>query len=257
MYIPASALLVLAGSTAVGIWFAQRRKITILPYQNGLFYNKGQLENVLAPGLYTVYRASQHIEIVDMRAQIIRVAAQEMLTSDNIVVKISQHLVMTVQDPAKAIHSSTDYSQHLQQQAQMILRSIVATMSLDDLLADRESSDGRLYSELTAYAQTLGLRIDAVNIKDIILPPGIKRACAGIVEAQKDAKRQLEKARGEQALLRSLANAARLYQEHPLLLNSRLIQSLGDGQNSVVFKAAPINHKIQNQGQNPQQGHTS
>jgi len=71
--------------------------------------------------------------------------------------------------------------------------------------------------------------------RGLILPPGDKEKI--VAEARKDAQRQLEKARGEQALLRSLANTAKLYQEHPMLLNTRLIQSLGDGQNSVVFKA--------------------
>lgn len=223
----------------------QHRRIVVYPWQKGLLYRKGAFEKILGQGVYHIHRHQSHIQIVDIRDQITKISAQEMLTADKISVKLSQNLIFAVIDPIKAVHTSTDYSLHLQQQAQMILRGLVAGISLDDILEQRQTLDDALNKALATKAGELGLAIKTAGIKDIILPAGLKKACAGVAEARKDAQRQLEKARGEQALLRSLANTAKLYQEHPMLLNTRLIQSLGDGQNSVVFKAETTSTGLQ------------
>ena len=108
---------------------------------------------------------------------------------------------------------------------------------LDQLLEKKSALDAKLFEKMLVAAEDLGVTMATLAIRDVMLPANLKRAFAGALEAQKDAQRQLEVARGEQAVLRSLANSAKLYESNPSLLQARVIQALSNGNNSIVFGA--------------------
>src|SRR5262249_43113053 len=134
-------------------------------------------------------------------------------------------------------HASTNYLSTFYAQMQIILRGLVAAHTLEELLENRKAFDESLLVEAAKTATELGLTVTHCAVRDIMLPAGLKRAMAGIMEAKKDAQAQMEKARGEQAVLRSLANLASLYETHPSLAQARVIQALSSGNHTIVFGA--------------------
>jgi len=131
--------------------------------------------------------------------------------------------------------TSADYLLDLNTAAQMALRHAVGRLSLDEILEKKPDINAEILSQTLAKAKSLGLDVTDLVVRDIILPAQLKRAFSGVIEAQKDAQRKLEVARGEQALLRTLSNASRLYAENPSLLQACVLHALETGQNSIVF----------------------
>ncbi len=213
------------------------RHATLYRYQAGLYYERGKLVRVLGAGRHKVRVGFSEIEIIDLRPTIANLLSQDIMTRDRMGIKLSVSTTYAVSDPAKAHEEVTDYEVAFHDLAQRTLREVVSGLSVDELLDQRQETDAKLFGLLAERAEALGLKVSASGIKDIILPANLKRAYAGILEAQKDAQRQLEKARGEHAVLRSLANAARLYDGNPSLLQARLIQALGTGSHQMVFKS--------------------
>ncbi len=113
----------------------------------------------------------------------------------------------------------------------------VQSLDLEALLGDRREINAQLQSALSAKASAVGLDLREISIRDIMLPAALKKAFGGLLEAQKEAQVAVEKARGEQAVLRSLANSARLYAEHPTLVSARLLQALDTGAHTLVLNA--------------------
>jgi regulator of protease activity HflC (stomatin/prohibitin superfamily) len=117
----------------------------------------------------------------------------------------------------------------------LALRDLVAMTTIDELLEKKTEADAQLLASAATRAERLGLRISALALRDIVLPANLKKAFAAALEAQKDAQRQLEAARGEQAALRSLAISSKMHENNPALLQARLIQALSSGANTIVF----------------------
>ena len=213
---------------------------TIYQYQKGLLYRSGVFKTLLEPGRYRYWKSRTFVRVVDMRRNLVTLPGQEILTKDKINVKTSIVVAYEIADPAQVEHASTNLLAELYAAAQIVLRDLVSTVILDELLEHKGEIDAKLLTAVAAKAATLGLSVSAAAVKDVMLPPNLKRAYSGILEAQKDAQRQLEKARGEQAVLRSLANSAALYESNPNLLRARVIQALSTGNNSIVVGSSDI-----------------
>jgi len=239
--------LIIAAVLLLIVMYLARRQFrfqTIYDYQQGLLYRRGIFVEALAPGRYFVFAPRDMIEVYDTRKTMLSIPGQEILTKDKINIKLSLSGYYVIADPVKTKQSSQYYIAELYNDAQMILRDRVAEVTLDELLENRASIDTALLEGMTDKAAGLGLTLSALAIKDIILPANLKRAFASVMEAQKEAQRQLEKARGEQAVLRSLANSSKMYEGNPSLLQARILQSWAEGKNTVVFNAdgATIHH---------------
>lgn len=165
---------------------------------------------------------------------------QEILTSDGIAVKVSAALEYAVTDPSKMLNSSTNFVALVYSQAQVSLRSAVGESSLDELLAGREAISARLLALLSPSVAELGAELSSARVLGIMLPADVRRAYAQAVTAQKEGVAALERARGETAALRSLANAARTMQDHPGLLQLRAVQAIeaSKGNTTLELKIA-------------------
>jgi regulator of protease activity HflC (stomatin/prohibitin superfamily) len=226
--------LLLAAFAGYG-WFGFKTQI-VYDFQKALLYHKGALKSVLGAGAHRYASKYQSIQIVDTRKAIIALSGQDILTRDNVNIKLTVVGFYEVTDVVRAMTGHASFVVNLHNLAQVELRRIVNGLTIDELLESKKDLDAAIQGNLAAHGEALGLTLSEFAIRDILLPANLKRAFAGLLEAQKEAQRQLEKARGEQAVLRNLANASKLYEGNPMLLQARLIQTLSSGNNSIVFK---------------------
>jgi regulator of protease activity HflC (stomatin/prohibitin superfamily) len=213
----------------------QPRRIVILEHQRGVLYVRGRLTSVLEPGLYWTTLRRQ-ITPVDTRRQLHQMPGQEILTSDGIAVKISASLEYSIVDPQKMLTSSNNFIGLVYSQGQLDLRTAVGELTLESILNAREAISGRFLQLLAPSLTLLGAELHSARVLDIMLPADIRRAYASAVTAQKEGLASLERARGETAALRSLANAARLTQDHPGLLQLRALQTLDTTKGSATLE---------------------
>ena len=211
--------------------------VVIYEFQKGLLYRHGAFKQVLGAGKHYYLKRSSSIEVIDVRKTMFTLPGQEILTRDNISLKVSLTGFYEITDPVLARHSSTNYVVELYNQAQIILRDLIGALTFEEVLEKKIEIDAQLLATTTEMAKALGLTVTTLAIRDIMLPANLKKAFSGVLEAQKEAQRQLEKARGEQAVLRSLANGSQMYEANPMLLQARLVQALSSGENSIVFNA--------------------
>lgn len=143
-------------------------------------------------------------------------------------VKLSLAAEFSIVDPALAVNSTQDFLAAFYLHMQLALREAVSALKADELMAQRQSLGLSLLESGQTKVTSLGLSVSAVNVKDLTFPGELKKIFAQVVKAQKEGLAALERARGETAALRNLANAARLVEGNPALLQLRLLQSLGD-----------------------------
>jgi regulator of protease activity HflC (stomatin/prohibitin superfamily) len=231
------AVLVALG--ALAFWSPSR--VTVFEYERGLRYRRGRFVAVLPPGAHWVARRGGAVTRVDVRPQVLTVPGQELLSSDGIGVKVSLVAGVEVVDPAKAINQVQNYTAALYTLLQVALRQVVGSRSLEDLLAGRADVGPKVLEATAPSALDFGLKISSVDVRDVMLPGDLKRIFAQELAARKEGLAALEKARGETAALRNLANAARIIEDNPALMQLRLLQHLGaTSGNTVVLGDAGI-----------------
>ncbi|WP_242392675.1 slipin family protein [Anaeromyxobacter oryzisoli] len=224
----AAALVVIGAAIAVGV-VARRlvRFVLVREYEAGLLYRGGRFARRLGPGARIVLPVWEDVVVVDLRRRIATIPGQEVLSADNVGLKVSVAATYEIADPVRAVHEAQSYEEALHVAVQLGLRAAVGAAKIDDLLAQRIEIGKRLADAVGPQAEALGLRLHLVEVKDVMFPGELKKIFAEVVRAQKEGQAALERARGETAALRSLANAARLIEESPALMNLRVLQSVG------------------------------
>lgn len=204
----------------------------------GLLYQHGKFVQVLGPGRHIRWGRNFTVTPSDTRKATLAVAGQDVLTADNIVVKLTLVVTHQITDPAKAAHDTQNWYGDLYTSAQLALRAVVGSVAAEALLTQRPDLAPQLLSRVQPDAAKIGLTVHAVEVKDVMLPADLKRAFADTLKAKQEGLAALERARGESAALRNLANAARVLEGNPALMNLRLVQSLTAAQgagNTLVF----------------------
>jgi regulator of protease activity HflC (stomatin/prohibitin superfamily) len=222
---------------AISIYARIFGRAFIYQYQQGMLYRDGKFVKLLEPGLYRYRKSRTEIIAMDKRKTMLSLPGQDILTRDNINLKLSLAGFYEVTDPVSARHASQNYVTELYNHAQLSLRDVIGGFTLDELLEKKGEIDALLLEKIADKAKTVGCTVSILAVRDIMLPANLKKAFSGILETKKEAQIQLEKARGEQAVLRSLANAAQLFESNPHLLQARVIQTLSNGNNTIVFGA--------------------
>lgn len=232
LYLGAFTLFCLS---AVAVWRRVFETQIIYEFQKGLLYRNGRLERVVGAGRYRFLKRRARIDVFDMRNTQIVAPGQSILTKDNVNVKITVSGLYAINDPVQLSKQSANHVAELYDVCQLALRDVVAATTIDELLEKKTEIDAQLLERVAEKAGRIGVAFSSLALRDIILPANLKRAFGAILEAQKEAQRQLEAARGEQAVLRSLANSAKMYENNPALLQARLIQTLSSGANTIVY----------------------
>ena len=198
----------------------------------GLLYHKGLFVEVLGSGRHVRWGRRYRMVAIDVRKAFINVPAQEVLTADNIGLKISLLLNFQITDPVKVTHDTQNWQCDLYNLAQLALRAVVAAAPVEALLNQRLDIAAQLTARVQPAAAKIGLNVLDVEVKDVMFPAELKRAFAEVLKAKQEGQAALERARGESAALRNLANAARVLDGNPALMNLRLMQSISAAQNA-------------------------
>jgi regulator of protease activity HflC (stomatin/prohibitin superfamily) len=227
--------VVLAVAALVVLAWRTLRRTVVRDYQRGLLYRRGRLVRTLDAGVHWVFRPTSELIVIDIRSRLSTVAGQEVLSADNVAVRVSLALRFRVAQPAIAVVAVQSFADALYLEAQLVLRDLVAGLPVDDLLERRSQLGRNLRAGLEPQAAALGLELETVGVRDITFPASLKQTFAQVVEARKGALAALERARGETAALRHLANAARVLESNPGLATLRALQALDQGRNTVIL----------------------
>jgi regulator of protease activity HflC (stomatin/prohibitin superfamily) len=185
--------------------------VTVHDYQRGLRYRGGRLIGLLSPGTHLALRPLNEIQLLDARPTSITVPGQEILTADGVALKVSLTARYVVADP-------------------------VAGRTADELLGARADLGPAVADAVASEIARIGVELLGVDVRDVMVPSELKRAFAGIVAARREGEAALERARGETAALRSLANAGRLLDDNPGLVQLRILQQLeASSGNTIVL----------------------
>lgn len=192
----------------------------------GLRYQRGRFERLLEPGGHWLLGPGLRVDRIDARRRLLLIGSQEILTSDSVQLRLSAVVAFRVVDPARALHEVESYEQELHVATQLALRTAVGEATIDDLLEERLNLGERLTELVSERAPALGIEVFEIDVRDVMLPGDVKAAFAEVLQARAEGRAALERARGESAALRNLANAARLIDTNPALMNLRLLQTI-------------------------------
>ncbi len=209
-----------------------RRDFLVPQGYAGLLYQKGKFVEVLHAGEHVRWGRKFTLGVADLRKTSLLVAGQDVLTSDNVGIKTSLLVTYQVTDPVKAAHETQNWQGDLYNAAQIALRAVAGSVTIEALLGQRLDIGAQLLARVQPDVAKVGINVTAVEVKDVALPNDLKRAFADVLKAKQEGQAALERARGESASLRNLANAARVLEGNPALQNLRLMQSLTTAQNA-------------------------
>lgn len=206
-----------------------RPRLTVQPWQVALERRDGEPTRVLRSGRH-VRRTRATYDVLDLREHIDLVPAQELLTSDGVTVKVSAVWVWTIDDPIAFTEKVRDPVHAVYLAIQLALRDSLATQEAEALVrAPRTGLASGFTDAVARAAAEVGIRLVEVVVKDVVLPTELRMAYSELVVGRHRAQAQLEAARAETAALRSLANGAKLLDDHPSLAQLRLVQALPPG----------------------------
>ncbi|MCG3130868.1 MAG: hypothetical protein FLDDKLPJ_01642 [Phycisphaerae bacterium] len=192
----------------------------------GLLKRSGRFVEELPPGMHLRAGLSVDVERIDLRRHAVVLAGQDLLTKDNMTVKVSLHAEQRVVSALRTRRDAVSWTEAVYTALHLALREAVAGRTFDEMLADRGATAKEIADRVAAEAAELGVRIERVALRDVMLPADLRRAFAEVLRLREEGKAALEKARGETAALRSLANAARMLKDNPELLSMRMVQSI-------------------------------
>lgn len=216
-------------------------QITIYEYQKAVRYDRGKLTGIVEPSQFRYRSSTTTINIFEMREQNLIVAGQEVLSADALSFKISLQCRWQFTDPVKAFTVVDEYYQTLYADIQSATRTVMELMTAEQILASRSIIGGQIAMIVKEQTNRYGISILAVSVRDCMLPAPLKQLFSKVAEARQEGLAALERARGESAALRSLANAARTVQSNPGLGLLRLIQTIeSNAGNKIVFDGSEL-----------------
>jgi regulator of protease activity HflC (stomatin/prohibitin superfamily) len=213
-------------------------RLLVQAWEQALVFRRGALVETLGPGAYRRWRGAQVVRVVDTRSWTVVLPTQEVPIADGVPVKVTVAAVARVVDAAAFVTGSQDPHAALYLAVQVALRAVVTGMPLDELLTGRGAIGSLLLASVIGI-DDLGVAVDSLEVKDIVLPAEVKRAQVEVLVAKAEGLAALERARGETAALRSLANGARLAADNPALLHLRLFQQLAATTGHTVVIGTP------------------
>jgi regulator of protease activity HflC (stomatin/prohibitin superfamily) len=196
----------------------------------GLLYHKARFIELLRAGQHIRWGRHFSLTTHDLRKGSLLVAGQEVVTADSVNLKLTAQVTYQMVDPASAIHETQNWQSDLYNATQLALRSVVGRITTEAILARRQDTGPDLLSIVKPLLSKIGLSVLAIELKDATMPAELKRAFVDVLKARQEGQAALERARGESAALRNLANAARMLESNPALMNLRLMQSLSTAQ---------------------------
>ncbi len=212
-------------------------------YERGILYTFGKFSKILNPGWQIVLPIINSYDKVDIRTKTVDVPEQEAITKDNVSIRINAVLYYKIFDASKAILAVEHFNYAVSQLAQTTMRNIVGSVSLDELLTERDKLSAKICEIVDKETDPWGIKVENVELKDIALPEEMKRVIAKIAEAEREKQAVITKAAGEVEASENLAKAATIMSQAPGALHLRTLATLNDlssDQSNTIIFAVPI-----------------
>ncbi len=212
-------------------------------YQRGVVFRLGKVIGLKGPGLIIVWPLIDQIKKIDTRVIAMDVPPQDVITKDNVSVKVNAVVYFRVVDPLKAVLEVENYIYATSQLAQTTLRSVLGEATLDELLSERDEINTKLQDILDRMTDPWGIKVGTVEVKHIDLPEEMQRVMAKQAEAERDRRAKIIRADAEFQASQRLADAADIIAAHPVALQLRYLQSLSEiavENNSTTIFPLPI-----------------
>ncbi len=212
-------------------------------YERSVVFVLGRLAGTRGPGLFWVVPMISRLRKIDLRIVTIELPPQEGVTRDNVTVKVSAVVYFYVVKPADAVNQVVDYFRATVQIAQTTLRNVLGQSELDQVLSDRETINRKVQSIIDEHTERWGIKVTAVEIKDVELPITMQRAMAKQAEAEREKRAKVLLAQGEFLAAQTLADAANVIATEPAALQLRYLQTLTEiavEKNSTIIFPLPI-----------------
>lgn len=223
--------------------FLQASIKVINEYERAVVLRLGKFHKVKGPGLILLIPVIDKMRKIDLRTVTLDVPPQEVITRDNVSIRVSAVVYFRVMEPDKAFLQVEDYYYATSQLAQTTLRSVCGQAELDEILAEREKLNVKLQEILDADTEPWGVKVSKVEIKEIDLPEEMKRAMAKQAEAERERRAKIISAEGELQAAQKLLEAAVIMASNPLTLQLRYLQTLTEiaaEKNSTILFPLPI-----------------
>lgn len=212
-------------------------------YERGVVFRLGRLVGVRGPGWVWLIPFFEKMVRVSLRVVTMDVPPQDVITKDNVSIKVNAVVYFRVMEPGKAVVEVEDYLYATSQISQTTLRSILGESELDELLAGREKINQKLQKIIDDQTDPWGIKVSVVEVKHIDLPVEMQRAMARQAEAERDRRAKVINAMGEYQAAEKLADAAKIIEDHPMALQYRYLQTLSEvasENNSTTLFPIPI-----------------
>jgi regulator of protease activity HflC (stomatin/prohibitin superfamily) len=212
-------------------------------YERGVIFRLGRVIKAKGPGLIILIPLIDRMVRVSLRTVAMDVPPQDVITKDNVSVKVNAVVYFRVMDPTSAVVQVEDYLYATSQLAQTTLRSVCGQVELDELLSARDKIDGQLQEILDTHTDVWGIKVSTVEVKHIDLPQEMQRAMARQAEAERERRAKIINAEGEYQAAERLAKAAEIIAVHPQALQLRYLQTLREvaaENNSTTLFPVPI-----------------
>ena len=212
-------------------------------YERGVIFRLGKLYGTKGPGLIFLIPIVDRMVKMDLRVVTIDVARQEIMTRDNVPVTVDAVLYFRVLDPEAAVIRVENYLRATSLISQTTLRSVLGQSELDELLSQREKINLTLQEIIDRQTEPWGIKVTAVEVKDVVLPDGMKRAMARQAETERERRAKIINAEGEFQAAEKLVQAAAMISEQPIALQLRFLQTMKEissEHNTTTFLPVPI-----------------
>ena len=212
-------------------------------YERGIIFRLGRLSGVKGPGIILLIPIVDRMVKVSLRTVVMDIPPQDVITRDNVSIKVNAVVYFRVVQADKAIVEVENFLFATSQLSQTTLRSILGQASLDELLAERDKINSSLQKIMDTHTEPWGIKISNVEVKQIDLPVEMQRAMARQAEAERERRAKVIHAEGEFQASQKLADAAHIIEEHPIALQLRFLQTLTEissEKNSTIIFPVPI-----------------
>ena len=212
-------------------------------FERGVLFFCGKFKKMLDPGWHFIFPIVNTYKKIDIRTKTVDVPEQEAITKDNVSIRINAVLYYKIFDASKAVLAVENFNYAVSQLAQTTMRNIVGSVSLDELLTQRDKLSTEICNIVDEATDPWGIKIENVELKDVALPEEMKRVIAKVAEAEREKQAVITKAAGEVEASNNLAQAAKVLSEAPGALHLRTLSTLNDlssDQSNTVIFAVPV-----------------
>lgn len=235
---------------AVFLWYVLVSGVRVAAqWERGVVLFLGKFRSVKGPGLLYIIPVLESVRFIDTRVIVLNIPRQKVITRDNVPAEIDAALFFLVDDSEKAVITIQDFKFAVAQYAQAALRDVVGSLSLDELLSEREQIQIRIKEHVEERVKDWGLRVDSLRLQDIELPEDLKRMMSRQASAEREKRATITKAEGDKLAAVNLAEAAKIMSDSPITIQLRTLQTV-DGlgsspSNTVILFPAQLGELMQ------------